>query len=96
MLEQKPFAQGTGGQVMKGLYMGNPIVAKPVINTVKKAKAQGGENKLDLNEFDNEVALLMKLSHPSVVSCFGASINEADGSVYQVRVDDVPSPLLLL
>lgn len=84
MLEEKPYAKGTCGPVMKGLYMGNPIAAKPIINIVKRAKAKG-ENKVDLNEFDNEVAILMRLSHPSIVSCFGASIDESDGSVYQVR-----------
>jgi hypothetical protein len=63
--------------------MGNPIAAKQVMNIVKLAKTKG-EDTVDLNQFDNEVAILMKLSHPSVVSCFGASIDDSNGSVYQV------------
>jgi hypothetical protein len=83
MLEEKPFAISTTGAVFKGLYMGNPIAAKQVMNIVKLAKTKG-EDTVDLNQFDNEVAILMKLSHPSVVSCFGASIDDSNGSVYQV------------
>lgn len=83
VLDAKPFAHGTGGLVYKGLYMGNTIAAKQVLNVIKRAKAKD-EKTVDLSEFDSEVSLLTKLSHPNIVSCYGSSVDESDGNVYQV------------
>jgi serine/threonine protein kinase len=37
----------------------------------------------DRSEFDNEVAMLVKLSHPNILQCFGTS-EGPDGSLYQI------------
>jgi hypothetical protein len=75
MLEDKPFAHGGGGQIFKGMYMGNEIAAKQVYDS-KSGQAHS-------EDFDNEVAVLTKLSHPCILSCFGVTSDE-DGSMYQV------------
>lgn len=75
MLEDKPFAHGGGGQIFKGMYMGNAIAAKQVYDS-KSGQAHS-------EDFDNEVAVLTKLSHPCILSCFGVTADE-DGSMYQV------------
>ena len=37
----------------------------------------------DRTEFDNEVAMLVKLSHPNILQCFGTSVGD-DGNLYQI------------
>ena len=73
-LEAKPFAQGGGGQVFKGKYLGQAIAAKKVFNV-----SEG-----DRSDFDTEVAMLSQLSHPCVLALFGVCQDDA-GYLYMVR-----------
>jgi hypothetical protein len=41
------------------------------------------ENEADMEEFDREVAMLVKLTHPNVLCIFGTS-SDPDGAMYQV------------
>jgi serine/threonine protein kinase len=54
-----------GGQIFKGTYNGTPIAAKQVYAALPDAQ----------EDFDREVAVLAKLSHPCIVSLFGVSRN---------------------
>ena len=42
------------------------------------------DNAADMEEFDREVAMLVNLRHPNVLSCFGIS-QDPDGAMYQVK-----------
>jgi serine/threonine protein kinase len=58
--------------VFRGKYMGNPIAAKQVHNSEE-----------DMEDFEREVAMLTKLSHPCIMALFGVT-KDVDGEVYMV------------
>ena len=70
-LERQPFAQGGGGQIFKGRYMGNVVAAK---QTFVNAEKMNAEERI---EFDREVAMLTKLTHPCILSLYGISRDES-------------------
>jgi len=73
-LEDAPFAEGGGGQIFRGKYMGSVIAAKRVFN---------GHMTEGLADFDREVAMLASLSHPSVLALYGISQNDR-GDLFMV------------
>jgi hypothetical protein len=62
-LESEPFARGGGGQIFKGKYMGHAIAAKQLFSLKSSTKQK--------EEFEGEVAMLSKLTHPCVLAFFG-------------------------
>jgi hypothetical protein len=72
ILEAKPFARGGGGEVFRGDYGGNPVAAKHVYST-----------ETSIRDFEQEVAVLAKLSHPCVMALYGVS-TDPDGDTYMV------------
>ena len=70
-LERRPFAHGGGGQVFRGKYLGYAVAAKQVFMDVARA------------DFEREVALLTKLSHPAITVLYGMS-ESPDGGLIMV------------
>jgi len=63
ILEPVAFAHGACGQIFKGTYYEISIAAKQVFGNNTNSEAMA--------EFDAEVAVLKKLSHPCIITCFG-------------------------
>ena len=72
-LEAKPFARGGGGEIFRGKYMGQTIAAKHNFS----------DNEEYTDEFDREVAMLTKLTHPCILSLYGIS-KAKDGSLFMI------------
>jgi hypothetical protein len=90
-LERKPFAQGGGGMIFRGTYMANKIAAKMVHSAIGSGGDGGGGDDDDRQsiaanreEFDSEVAMLAKLSHPNVLPLYGTSEDPHDGGLYMI------------
>lgn len=78
-LEAKPFARGGSGQVFKGQFKGKPIAAKQVFSAMDNT----GKASEESEEFDREVGMLSKLTHPNVLKLYGVSHND-EGSIFIV------------